>query len=79
MICFRNLGKPCRKTQLYFVAAVSLGVLSCALGQAQWTSGSTIPKEMKNFAHQLNGGETNSATRLGECGGVSGDALEIQG
>jgi len=32
-----------------------------------------------DFSHQLNGGETDSATRLGECCGVGVDALEIQG
>ena len=38
----------------------------------------TEMKGRSDFSNQLNGGETDSATRLGECGGVGGKALKIQ-
>ena len=37
----------------------------------------TERKGRSDFSHQLNGGETDSATRRGECGGVGGKALNI--
>ena len=38
----------------------------------------TERKGRSDFAHQLNGGETDSVTRLEECDEVGGKALKVQ-